>query len=119
MTKAESSIAIIRAGARCAIPRNRRGPGRSLGKGRTGAFEGRSRDRLLQTRDRIDSDVLPLTQEFLSQMLGAHDGYLARPLDRRASFKIVGVGSLVLTARDSKTWHAITPLPATKTRRTA
>jgi CRP-like cAMP-binding protein len=25
---------------------------------------------LLQTRDRIDSDVLPLTQEFLSQMLG-------------------------------------------------
>jgi CRP-like cAMP-binding protein len=26
---------------------------------------------LLQTRDRIDTDVLPLTQEFLSQMLGA------------------------------------------------
>ena len=25
---------------------------------------------LLQTRDRIDTDVLPLTQEFLSQMLG-------------------------------------------------
>jgi CRP-like cAMP-binding protein len=25
---------------------------------------------LLQTRDRVDSDVLPLTQEFLSQMLG-------------------------------------------------
>ena len=25
---------------------------------------------LLQTRDRIDSDVLPLLQEFLSQMLG-------------------------------------------------
>ena len=25
---------------------------------------------LLQTRDRIDSDVLPLSQEFLSQMLG-------------------------------------------------
>jgi hypothetical protein len=25
---------------------------------------------LLQTRDRIDNDVLPLTQEFLSQMLG-------------------------------------------------
>jgi CRP-like cAMP-binding protein len=25
---------------------------------------------LLQTRDRIESDVLPLTQEFLSQMLG-------------------------------------------------
>jgi CRP-like cAMP-binding protein len=25
---------------------------------------------LLQTRDRNDSDVLPLTQEFLSQMLG-------------------------------------------------
>ena len=25
---------------------------------------------LLQTRDRIDSDVLPLTQDFLSQMLG-------------------------------------------------
>ena len=25
---------------------------------------------LLQTRDRIDSDALPLTQEFLSQMLG-------------------------------------------------
>jgi DNA-binding transcriptional MocR family regulator len=25
---------------------------------------------LLQTRDRVDTDVLPLTQEFLSQMLG-------------------------------------------------
>ena len=34
------------------------------------AMESRLARWLLQTRDRIDSDVLPLTQEFLSQMLG-------------------------------------------------
>jgi CRP-like cAMP-binding protein len=34
------------------------------------ATESRLARWLLQTRDRIDSDVLPLTQEFLSQMLG-------------------------------------------------
>jgi CRP-like cAMP-binding protein len=34
------------------------------------ATESRLARWLLQIRDRIDSDVLPLTQEFLSQMLG-------------------------------------------------
>src|ERR1700730_7020171 len=34
------------------------------------ATESRLARWLLQTRDRIDNDVLPLTQEFLSQMLG-------------------------------------------------
>ncbi len=34
------------------------------------AMESRLARWLLQTRDRIDSDALPLTQEFLSQMLG-------------------------------------------------
>jgi CRP-like cAMP-binding protein len=34
------------------------------------AMESRLARWLLQTRDRIDTDVLPLTQEFLSQMLG-------------------------------------------------
>ena len=34
------------------------------------ASESRLARWLLQTRDRIDTDVLPLTQEFLSQMLG-------------------------------------------------
>ena len=34
------------------------------------ATESRLARWLLQTRDRIDTDVLPLTQEFLSQMLG-------------------------------------------------
>ena len=34
------------------------------------AMEARLARWLLQTRDRIDSDVLPLTQDFLSQMLG-------------------------------------------------
>jgi CRP-like cAMP-binding protein len=71
---------------------------------------------LLQTLDRIDSDVLPLTQEFLSQMLGVRQTtvtLVAASSNRRASFKIVGVGSLLLTARDSKTWHAsVTPLSA-------
>ena len=40
---------------------------------------------LLQTRDRIDSDVLPLTQEFLSQMLGVRRTtvtLVARQLER-------------------------------------
>jgi CRP-like cAMP-binding protein len=34
------------------------------------AMESRLARWLLQTRDRIDTDVLPLTQDFLSQMLG-------------------------------------------------
>jgi len=40
---------------------------------------------LLQTQDRIDSDVLPLTQEFLSQMLGVNRTtvtLVARQLER-------------------------------------
>jgi CRP-like cAMP-binding protein len=38
------------------------------------AMESRLARWLLQTRDRIDGDVLPLTQEFLSQMLGVPFG---------------------------------------------
>jgi CRP-like cAMP-binding protein len=41
---------------------------------------------LLQTRDRIDSDIIPLTQEFLSQMLGVRRTtvtLIARALQKR------------------------------------
>ena len=44
---------------------------------------------LLQTRDRIDSDAIPLTQEFLSQMLG------------------VGRSTVTLTARTLQAAHLI------------
>jgi CRP-like cAMP-binding protein len=73
---------------------------------------------LLQTRDRIDTDVLPLTQEFFRKCWGCGGRRLLwSPVssNRRASFKLAGVGSLLLTARDSKTWLAsATPLSATK-----
>ena len=45
---------------------------------------------LLQTRDRIDTDVLPLTQEFLSQMLGVRRTtvtLVARQLEQAAVIK--------------------------------
>jgi len=45
---------------------------------------------LLQTRDRIDTDVLPLTQEFLSQMLGVRRttvNLVARQLERAGLIK--------------------------------
>ena len=48
-------------------------------------MEGRLARWLLQTQDRIDSDVLPLTQEFLSQMLGVNRTtvtLVARQLER-------------------------------------
>src|ERR1700730_16800664 len=52
------------------------------------AMESRLARWLLQTRDRIDTDVLPLTQEFLSQMLGARPApvsLVARQTGRRHS----------------------------------
>jgi CRP-like cAMP-binding protein len=71
------------------------------------ATESRLARWLLQTRDRIDSDVLPLTQEFLSQMLGV----------RRTTVTLVArqLEQAGVTARGSKTWHAsATPLSATR-----
>lgn len=45
---------------------------------------------LLMAHDRVNDDRLPLTQEFLSQMLGVRRGadWLRRPYKKRDSFRI-------------------------------
>ena len=68
--------------------------------------------------DRIDSDVLPLTQEFLSQMLGVRRTtvtLVARQLEQAGVIQTRRGRIVVIDRKGSKTWHAsATPLSVTK-----
>jgi CRP-like cAMP-binding protein len=55
------------------------------------AIEARLARWLLQTRDRVDADMLPLTQEFLSQMLGVQ-----RTTVNLAARQLQGAGTIIL-----------------------
>ena len=55
------------------------------------AIEARLARWLLQTRDRVDNDMLPLTQEFLSQMLGVR-----RTTVNLAARQLQGAGTILL-----------------------